>query len=455
MKNNHCLAPHKHSSKILIAPIEVAGYYSNLAITLADLDYKVDHVTFENHRFGYKTLTKRPLLLSLALYFRSQSRFLPTFFKIPTLILSHVFSSTWSIYAIFYYDIFIFGFGQSLLWRNLDLYLISFLNKRIVAVFHGSDCRPPYADGAIHHPEDPARCKSPRELFLLSKNLRNKIRLYESLDITIIGNPLPFSPYAMKPFVNFLAIGLPVISHTNLQDSCERFLPSSGCTNISSNTSTSFTIIHAPSDPLGKGTAQIRASIQELISLGFRINYKELVSLANASVLSELSTCDVVVDQVFSDFPMAGLAAEAASLGKPTIVSGYSLDYLQSLVPSHMWPPSIICKPSDLTITIAWAISNPEKLATIGSLSRDFVSNVWSSSAFAHRFLAVIFNEVPPEHYINPFEISYIEGYGQSLQQLQLSVRSVVRRYGLPGLHLSHRPDLEHLYSKLTSSDIV
>ena len=74
-----------------------------------------------------------------------------------------------------------------------------------------------------------------------------------------------------------------------------------------------FRILHAPSNPNFKGTEEIRDTIKCLKNENIDFEYIEITNASNEKVLAELNACDLVIDQLYSDTPMATLAAEAAS----------------------------------------------------------------------------------------------------------------------------------------------
>ena len=93
-------------------------------------------------------------------------------------ILSRLGKNLWAINAIFKYDIFIFGFGQSLLRSNLDLPILKLFGKKIISnLCHGSEARPPYIDGAIHSRY--GKKLSLREIAKLAKINRRLVKWHE------------------------------------------------------------------------------------------------------------------------------------------------------------------------------------------------------------------------------------------------------------------------------------
>jgi hypothetical protein len=62
-------------------------------------------------------------------------------------------------------------------------------------------------------------------------------------------------------------------------------------------------IIHAPSDPIIKGTAVVRAVIEMLKSDGFDFEYIELMNTANSEVMKNLETAHILINQLYSLIP--------------------------------------------------------------------------------------------------------------------------------------------------------
>ncbi len=121
-----------------------------------------------------------------------------------------------------------------------------------------------------------------------------------------------------RPFVNYFRIGMPRPRSQQVEmtaDSEDHYEARSALRPTR--------ILHAPSHPRAKGTDRIRLAVESLRSKGYEIEYTELTNAANAEVLAHLHECDFVIDQLYSDTPMATFAAEAADVGRPSVVGGY------------------------------------------------------------------------------------------------------------------------------------
>ena len=142
--------------RIFIGLQEIADYYAPLQEGLEELGYDAVLVTVGRHPFyGMVSRGAVPAVARVAMAAadrdcRSLGRPLPLrlwwwctarFLRLPVLA-----------WALATRDTFVFGFGSSFC-AYLELPLLKLLRKRVVYVFHGSDSRPPYLDGAATRPD--------------------------------------------------------------------------------------------------------------------------------------------------------------------------------------------------------------------------------------------------------------------------------------------------------------
>ena len=173
-----------------------------------------------------------------------------------------------------------------------------------------------------------------------------------------------------------------------------------------------ITILHSPSDPIAKGSDRIRAAIFELVQRGYSINFVEISGKPHAEVIKELRECDFVVDQVYSDTPMAGFVTEAAWFGKPAVVGGYYKEYILNDYPLEHIPPSLYCHPDEITSAIERLIVDEEYRLELGRLAQGFVRTKWTSGLIARRYLQIIEGDAPEEFMFDPGRIHYVQGSG-------------------------------------------
>lgn len=427
--------------RILVAPHEVAGYYGSLVQGIKTLGGRAELVTRDEHAFGYANPSITPPVVKLSRALRQRSLH-PRQDRISKVILDALAEGVWTLWAlsaIFRYKVFIFGFGDSLLRRNVDLPLLRLLHKRIIVnIAHGSEARPPYMDGGRQF--NLTKRDEMVELYTLTREISRRVSFVETYADVVIGAPFSTSQFAHKPFVNAFALGNPVVVNGNRTFPESTKEPTEDVLGQDSRGST--VILHAPSNQDAKGTMELKRVIQDLNQDGGNIELVVVHGKSNQEVLETLGSTDFVVDQLFSDTPLAGFASEAACAGKVSIVGGYGLHGLRRFIPSEMFPVSQVCQPDDLTTAIAGLAGNPERAQQLGAAAREFVEIEWASERVAARYLCLIQDAIPDDWYVNPTEVIYVEGCGQPREVTRRRIRALVENFGVEALCVSHNPEL-------------
>lgn len=419
--------------KIFIGTIEIAGYYKNLSRGFQENHVKCDFVSYTLNKMSYDGDTKYPKLLKLykkLAPFNNKSvvtKILFNFSKILVFI--------WVLKTLINYDIFIFGFGRSLLPNNIDLPILKLFGKTVIVnLGHGSEIRPPYLNGAIT--KTIHKTLTIDGLYNLTKIKKHKASYIEKYADYIIGAPYSSSQFLSKRFINWFALGIPfaidyktkcINKYTNILDEPNK-----------------VRILHSPSDPIAKGTGIIRDTLEALRKKDYDFEYIEITNAPNIKVLEELEKCDFVIDEIYSDTPMAGLATEAAWYYKPTIVTGYGLKKLNDYVPKGMFPPSISVEPQDLELAITKLIDDKDFRKDVGKKAQKFVLEKWNRKLVANRYLKIVENQIPKEWWIDPTDINYIWGWGQSKQKTIDSIKLLLDNFGENCLELNHKPLLKN-----------
>lgn len=148
-------------------------------------------------------------------------------------------------------------------------------------------------------------------------------------------------------------------------------------------------VVHAPSNPVLKGTKHVREAIRALRENGLRFRYLELTDRSHNLVVETLRNADIVVDQLILG-SHGILAVEAMSLGKPVIC--YILPELVHTYPSGF--PIINANPVTLLEVLAECLTAPERRAATGRASRSYAERVHDSQVVAAQALAV-YEELP------------------------------------------------------------
>ena len=329
------------------------------------------------------------------------------------------------IWALLRCDVFVFGFGESF-FRLHDLPILKLLGKRVVMVFHGSDLRPPYMDGPTM---GGASSRSIADCLQLTRQLKRKAQTAERYADVIVSHPL-FSHFLERPYVRFLAVGLPVLE-----------LPAEVRTRTSRPSG--IRVLHSPSDPAVKGTLLIREAVNQVIAEGVEIEYVEVSGQPNAVVLRELQLADVVIDQLYSDTPMAGFAAEAASVGCPAIVGSCDWEEIRRAMPAREVGPVQASDAEHLAEAIRILASDPTARHDLGDRARAFAVERDDPSRVAQRFREIIDDRIPADWYSDPADCRHLCGAGLPAERVREVVRDLVARHGRASLELADKPVLE------------
>lgn len=423
--------------RIFIGPIEIAGYNSNLAKAFKNIGEECDYITYSLHPFEYEGKSKSNFLLYTVKHLTKLSHKPNSYYPLRkfTALLREITTSILAIITIIKYDVFIFSFGESLLRNNLDLILLKLLRKKIISnLGMGSEARLPYIDGS-YQSKDALYQPSLTTLLTLTKHKKSKLSRIEIYSTVIIGAPFS-TPHLLKnKMINWFCLGIPFQSQAKILHSPSK-----------NKTSRCVHILHSPSHPALKGTKEIQQAIENLKKKGYIIEFVLLHGKSNEEVIHEIQKCDFVVDQLYSDTPMAVFSTEAAWFGKPSIVGGYGFDYLKTLIPDEMWPPSKTCHPDAIEQAIEYLILNHEERLQLGAKAYKFVHDKWNIVEIARRYLRLIEGDIPEDWWLDPNTITYLEGCGQPIERTKENIRQLVKNYGIESLQLSHRPDLERAF---------
>lgn len=419
--------------RVFIGLTEIAGYYGNLASGLGELGITSTFVDLREHSFQYGgEAGGRDRLLDLYRTLSRRRAAVPAGRVLPTLwwaglqkaCLLGILGK-----AVMTCDVFIFSYGTTFL-RCRELPLLKILGKRLIFVFSGSDHRPPYMNGIALTSLDERTIERCGEL---TRQIKGKLRRIERYADVIVGHHLSAQLHE-RPFVPILLVGIPFATRTSAR------------AESSSGTSRSVRIVHAPSRPRQKGSAEIKKAIEALRARGFAIDFVELVNKPNQVVLDELSRCDFVIDELYSDTRMAVLATEAAFFGKPAVVGGYARDEdlaIEGVYPASQFPPVQFCHPDDLESAIHELITDVPYRLELGKRAQDYVTSSWTPKKVAQRFVALIENEIPEAWMFDPRSIRYLSGAGMPEAVARAGVRRFIDMLGLPALCLSDKPEME------------
>lgn len=426
--------------RVFLGLTEVSGFFTKLAAGLKEIGVDVVHVPLQSHSFAYakdanypwmarwarSAVAARAQALSSGHRFRAQ-------LLLPYVALTRVLLFLWVLVR---FDVIVLGGGSSF-FNFREFPLLKLFNKKLIYTLHGTDIRPPYIDGFF----DPAeyrhligqaseRAELATKTAAVAALRRKRARTIEENSTAVLCSP-NICHFLSKPFVSFYQVGLPV--RTDLSADPQR------------HKKVRPMIVHAPSQRKGKGSDFIRLIVEQLAAEGLQFDYREVTNLSNQELLGILGQASLVIDQAYSDAPVAGLAAEASALGVPVVVGGYYASKWRQYISEEVLPPVVFCRPEHMKEEIRTLLSNAALRENTGEKARQFVATYWNEASVAKRFLQVI-KGAPAHWYVNPKDVFYHEGIGLSEDAARANVRSILEGVGKEGLQLGDNLPLERSF---------
>ncbi len=323
------------------------------------------------------------------------------------------------VHALARYDAFVFRAGDS--FFNLrDLALLRRLGRPVLVVFFGSDSRPPYMNGAEvgRHDDGAAMARE-------TAARRRIVERTEREATAIVCHVMSAQLHARRS-IAFLAVGIP-------RAVADATPPPAG----------PIRALHAPSRSAGKGTELVRAAVETARAAGAEVELEVISGRPNAEVIAAIGRCHFVIDQPWSDTPMAAFAAEAAARGRPAIVGGLGWDELRAATPPELLPPSYLCRPEELGEAVTRLATDHAHRTELGERARAFVVERWSPEAVAERVLRILRGDAPSEWTFDPAAMTAPYGAGLPAEALPAAIRSVLEATGVGGLRVGDKPELE------------
>jgi hypothetical protein len=249
----------------------------------------------------------------------------------------------------------------------------------------------------------------------------------------IIQSPLTGHLHRV-PFVRFGKIGIPS-PHPGSNDEAATDRDLSGPSDQP------LRALHCPSYPELKGTPLIELAIANLRARGIVIELTQVTGVPNEEVQRLIDQTDFVIDQTYSDTPMGTFALEAARHGKAAVVAGFEMPVYFADNPEDDMPPSIVCRPAELEMTLENICRDPTILQTVGRAARQ-KSKSWAGPHAVISRLQQAIQEVPDEWTYDPQKLEAHWGAGVTPLEVTLMVSALVTQFGPDALCLNHNPGL-------------
>jgi hypothetical protein len=413
-------APRRRRQRVLVTPREIAGVASGLQHCLATQGIVVDVLLRWPHAFDY----------------RHRAPEAPSWRRLAGLVTEPGDSSTrlrWLVSLAarlvavalipFRYSAVIYVGPETLLRGGADRRWLRRRGVRIVTVFTGSDARPPYLDGAFAKGTSVAELERVRELAITRKAL---LRLAERESDHVVNQP-GTGQFHRQPYIDWTVLGFPSNAESvPLADD----LDSRGSL---------LTVVHAPSDPHMKGSDRIRTLMQQLRTEG-RIDYVEVSGKSHDEVLTLIRNADLVIDQLYSDVLLPGLATEAARLGTPVLLFGYAGDLVRRAAVRSGLPAVHYDHPDALERQVRRVLDDAAFRSELGRGLHRAVTTAWSAKSVGERWASVVRGEPDPGWFDEPDGDPYGNGCAIAQERLVAFLSRYVEVLGEEALCLDEAP---------------
>lgn len=428
--------------KIFVGPIEVAGIAQGLVKGFSELGVPAELVLSFPHSFQYECDRRSWIAdvwqrIGLARANTPRHRLLRKGFWV---LWHHMWS--WLVLAssLPKFGAYIFLFGNTITNSRLELWLLKLLRKRLIFIYVGSDARPPFIDG-VWFPAGGGGEPDTAKACAMAQRFKRKLRLQERYADFLVNSPST-AQYHEKKFINWFFMGIPktVPAVRSELDAADSFRDGR------------VRILHSPSNPTVKGSLAIVEAVERLRARGHAIELVKIEGASNEVVLRELARCDFVIDQLYSDTPMAAFATEAAHYGKPAVVGGYFAEEIADALPPECIPPSLFVTPKTLEAAVERLVVDSDFREALGRRAREHVNTRWSASRVAGRYLELIHGRAEAAWWCDPQKVLYVRGCGMPQAHAARIVRGVIERHGIAALQVSDKPRLEQAFADLARS---
>ena len=325
-----------------------------------------------------------------------------------------------------HHDVLVFGFGLTPTNTSLELALYRMLGKRIIAIFHGSDVRPPYLNEAMAPAGRPVEWE---KLLRQTRQVAGRVHRFERFAHEVCAYP-GVSHFFTREVVDWYRIGKPL---TLLSDRAEP------APREETRGTTMLRVGHGPTRQSTKGTAEISARINELVAEGWQLEFIYPPTHIQKRELHQLlRACDLVIDQLWADVPGATLAAESIEMGIPVIVGVHDVALMTAWYPERARVMTFIDAES-LKQTLIDVLESPAGAASLwkGNLEAD-------QETIARRYLDVFVGRDAGRWRFDPKEVLGVFGFGPPRRIHEIAA-GYVGRFGARSLMLDHRPELRQL----------
>lgn len=415
--------------RVFVGPTEIAGVAGAIAEGLRRIGVDAELVLEADHEFAYGGTGSRAWPVrawrSAGTGFRAMRRAGRTAW--PLLAVVHLLLA-WPVlaWAVWRFDAFVYIAGNAVTRTRAEWVLLRVLGKRVIVVFLGSDARPPYINGAFAVGDGAALAR-------LARRVKRRVTWIERWVSACVNAPAT-AHFHERPVINWFAVGFArVLSNADVDAAANR---RTGRDRV--------VLVHSPSHAAVKGTDQIKSIVEQMQLRGLPVELHVLQGLSNSQVIDALRDADLVVDQLYSDTPMAGLATEAAQLGRPALVGGYFAPHAAGATSGLAPIPSRFVLPEDFAAALEELVRDAAQRESLGAAALAFVRAHWACEQVAQRLMRLLGNAGVPAHWwFDPSKVDYLQGCGLPEAAARERVAHLVAVCGVGALQLQDKPALQ------------
>lgn len=252
--------------------------------------------------------------------------------------------------------------------RELDYKFLKKKNKKIVCIFVGSDIR---------------SRELLKEKCIINKNdsyvfydgydtEANEIRVKRVANLADVYSDLTFNPKEdqISYLENYIDTFMYMIDDNILNSSPFEL-----------SEKTKIKIVHAPSNPLVKGTPLVKAAIKRLELEGYNFEYIELQNYSNKEVLKILNESHIVLNQFYTYLPGV-FGVEAMAKRNAVLMSA---DYEN--LPQEAKTAWMRTKYWELYDNLKYLLDNPSKIKEYADTGYEFVKNNYTEEKVREFYL--------------------------------------------------------------------
>ena len=413
--------------RVLIAPNDISGYYDKLLAGFQEIGISANFANFSALTTSYSstssswvTVRRGQNLLAKAAQHKNPRTIRFRFYTLRT----QMYMLLTLIHSLTRIDTYIFVYGRSFLPRNIDLLLLQILGKKVISIIgHGNEARPPYLSyNGVSADSEELVPSLINNMNRATHSMKKKLARIEKYSTYVVGSSCTCQ-LLTKNFIEMAALRQPISLAA---------IPIKPVKNDSS-----ITILHSPSDPIVKGSLVFQGIIKAIQDdyPSHDIRYIEISGVSNAKVLEAISLADLVIDQLWSDSPMAMIGYEAASLGTPSLTFGAALSTLEHVDKQIGLPMFGYFSSNDAQEVIQEFIMNKNKRDQLANLQRSFVKEYATPRNVADNFARLIFDDIPISWIVEPNKCTYSGGSGISPELSLKQMSALYENFGIESLH--------------------